>query len=102
MATRTDPLWRSETFAYDAAGNLAQITDRKNQVTTYAYDPPLNRRRTATYDAGSTTTHTFDVGDRLTQIDDSLAGTMTRGYDLLDRLTTETTPEGSVGRQSDE
>jgi RHS repeat-associated protein len=38
----------------------------------------------------------YDAGDRLRQIVDSVAGTITRDYDLLDRLTLEITPEGSI------
>lgn len=76
---------------YDANGNLQQVTDRKNQVTSYSYDA-LNRLNTVTYQDSSTTTHTYDTGDRLTQVVDSIAGMITRGWDLLDRLTSETTP----------
>jgi YD repeat-containing protein len=32
----------------------------------------------------------------MTEVDDSIAGTITHTYDLRDRLTSETTPEGSV------
>ena len=32
----TDPLLRGESYLYDNNGNLRQVTDRKNQVTTYA------------------------------------------------------------------
>jgi YD repeat-containing protein len=95
MATRVDPLMRGETFLYDANGNLQESTDRQNQVTAYTYDP-LNRLQTETYDDGSTTTHVYDAGNRRTQIVDSLAGTITRAFDGLDRITSETTPEGSV------
>src|SRR6266850_1269475 len=44
----------------------------------------------------STTQSVDDAGDRRTQIIDSVASTITRGYDLLDRMTSETTPEGSI------
>jgi YD repeat-containing protein len=40
--TRTDPLTRDESFAYDLLGNVTSWTDRKGQVTTYEYDA-LNR-----------------------------------------------------------
>jgi YD repeat-containing protein len=56
----------------------------------------LDRVTTVTYQGGSSTTYTYDAGDRLTQVVDSIAGTITRGWDLLDRLTSETTPEGSL------
>lgn len=39
---------------------------------------------------------TYDAGSRPTQIVDSQGGTITRTYDGLDRLTAETTPQGSV------
>jgi RHS repeat-associated protein len=48
----------------------------------------------ATY--ASTITTTFDAGDRATTLVDSVAGTISRTFDLLDRLTEEETPEGTV------
>ncbi len=50
--------------------------------------------KTTSYE--STVNYTLDAGNRLTQAVDSLAGTMTRGYDNLDRMTSEGTPQGSV------
>jgi len=50
-----------------------------------------------TYADGSTITYTWDAGNALRQLTDSQAGTITRTYDLLDRLTQETTPQGSIG-----
>ena len=58
-------LTKSETYAYDNNGNLTTVTDRKSQVTAYPYDP-LNRRKMATYQDGSTTTYAYDAGNRLT------------------------------------
>jgi RHS repeat-associated protein len=96
LQTRTDPLSRSESYMYDAGGNLIVFRDRKLQATTYTYDA-LNRRTSATYADGSTTSYTYDKGNRLTQINDSIAGIITRTYDNLDRLTSEQTPQGTVG-----
>ncbi len=102
VQTRTDPLTRQESFAYDLMGNLTSWTDRKNQITTYTYDA-LDRQTFAGFGTTgtppsyqSTISYTYDGGDRLTQVVDSGAGTITRGYDLLNRLTSETTPEGSI------
>lgn len=47
-------------------------------------------------DYGQITTYTFDAGDRLTQVVDTVSGQITRGYNGLDLLTSETTPQGSV------
>jgi hypothetical protein len=47
----------------------------------------VNRPTVATYQGGTTSTiSTYDAGDRLTQIVDSVSGTITRTYDNLDRV----------------
>ena len=96
LATRRDPLLRTESYLYDGNNNLTRFTDRRAQVTNYDPYDALNRRRTVTYQDSSTTNNTYDGGNRLTQINDSVAGLITRGYDDLNRLTSETTPQGSV------
>jgi RHS repeat-associated protein len=85
----------AETWTYDAAGNVQTFTDRKGQLTQYQYDA-LNRPSLVTYNDGSTITPTFDTGNRMTQIVDSVSGTIARSYDGLDRLTQEQTPQGTV------
>src|SRR3989442_1849860 len=49
-----------------------------------------------TYADGATMTYTWDAGNALRQITDSQSGTITRTYDLLDQLTEETPPQGSI------
>jgi RHS repeat-associated protein len=104
LANRRDPLLRMESYQYDAAGNLTKVTDRKGQVTTFAYDG-LNRNtfvgfgtrvrgQTTAYE--STITYTYDAGNRLTRVVDSLSGTITRTWDDLSRPSQETTPQGTV------
>jgi RHS repeat-associated protein len=44
----------------------------------------------------STVTCTLDAGNRLTTTVDSITGTITRGFDGLDRLTSDATPQGTV------
>jgi RHS repeat-associated protein len=102
VATRTDPLTRAESFEYDLNGNLTKWTDRKGQVTTYQYDA-LDRQTFVGFGTtgtppsyASTITTSYDAGNRATDIVDSVAGTIERTYDLLDRLTEEVTPEGTV------
>ncbi len=70
VASRTDPLFRQESYLYDANGNLRQVTDRKNQVTGYSYDS-LDRLTLVTYADYSTTSYSYDNGNRLTQVVDS-------------------------------
>lgn len=104
VLTRTDPLLRQESYSYDLNGNLVSSTDRKNQVTSLTYDP-LNRPKLAGYNTvvnggvtsyESTVGYTYDGGNRMTQAVDSAGGTITEAYDNLDRLTSETTPQGSI------
>lgn len=57
---------------------------------------PRQRLASITYADSASTVHTWDDGDRLTQVSDSLADTITRTYDDLERLKREVTPEGTV------
>jgi RHS repeat-associated protein len=102
---KTDALNRHESFTYDLNGNLSSHTDRRGKVTAFTYDG-LNRRTLAgfgvTVTGGmssyqSTVAYAHDGGNRITQISDSLSGNINRNYDGLDRLVSETTPQGSVG-----
>jgi len=95
LASRTDPVSKTETFTYDVEGSPSQRVDRKGQVTTRTYDA-LNRLHQVTFADNSTVTYTYDNGNRLTTITDSVNGNITRIYDNLDRVTSETTAQGTV------
>jgi RHS repeat-associated protein len=91
VTSRTDPLGYADTYAYDSNGNVVAFTDRKGQTSASTYDR-LNRRTKITYADGSSTTLTYDAGNRITQVlDTRAAGPITRTYDGLDRLLSETT-----------
>jgi RHS repeat-associated protein len=98
---RTDPLGNSATAQYDLNGNLIQMADRKGQVTTSTYDG-INRPTFVGYGAQpgptyqSTVSYTFDSGNRLTGVTDSITGAISRTYDGLNHVLSETTPLGSV------
>ena len=109
LATRTDPLLKAESYTYDADGNVSQFTDRKGQVTAFTYDS-LNREtfvgfgKTVSHGVTnyqSTISYTYDAGDRLTKVVDSVGGTITPTFDNLDRLTSETTAQGQVNYSYD-
>ena len=95
--TRTDALNKSESWTYDGLGNELTHTDRKGQLTTYAARDALDRFTKVTFaDSSTVTATTYDAGNRLLQLTDSVSGTTTRTYDGLDRMTGETTPQGTV------
>ncbi len=102
----TDQLGNIESYTYDQFGNLHTVTDRKGQMTAYTYDS-LNRVINAAYADGSYTTYTYDMLGRLTTINDSVSGVITYAYTITgcdtgcsagttDKITSETTPFGSV------
>ncbi len=104
VISKVDPLLRTETYQYDAMGNLTSITDGRGKMTTYKYDN-LYRRTFVGYGTSfnggipsyeSTVTFAFDAGNRMTSVTDSVAGVITPQYDLLNRLTSKTTPQGAI------
>jgi RHS repeat-associated protein len=95
LQSYTDPLQRSESFIPDAMDNLHLFTDRKGQQAQYTYDG-LNRLHNVQYQDGSTITLQWDSGNRLMSAVDSVSGQLSWTYDLLDNMTSETTPNGTV------
>ena len=106
VASKKDALLNLETELYEPGGLVKQRTDRKGQVSGVTYD---NLGRVATIGFGATTAHptaytststlTWDAGNRLTQIVDvqgAVTTTITRTYDGLNRMTSETTEQGEV------
>ena len=106
LATRKDALLNIESSQYDGVGNLFQFTDRRNKVTTITYDA-LDRLSFVGYGTQSgptyesTVSNTYDAGNRITQVVDSITGTITPGYDGLDRLTSESGSRGTVSYSYD-
>jgi RHS repeat-associated protein len=93
LASRTDPLLQTESFTYDLDGSLIEQVDRKGQITSRSYDQ-LRRLSEVQYADGSTVTYTYDNGNRVTTVADSV--NIVRGYDDLGRMTSETTSQGAV------
>ncbi|MFJ3793384.1 RHS repeat-associated core domain-containing protein [Kitasatospora sp. NPDC090091] len=99
--TVTDALGRIAKQDYDRNGNAVSTTARSGKVTTVEYDQldrPVKTRFgvSGTTDQGSTTIG-YDAGNRALRIEDTANGLVTTKYDLLDRVTEETTGQGTVG-----
>jgi RHS repeat-associated protein len=102
--TRTLPMTQSESMTYDAYGRLATHTDFKGQQEVYHYDS-LGRNDTKTFyppgsqTAGETITYHFDNlgrNDTVTDVIGSTSRVTSYGFDLDNRTTSITTPEGTV------
>jgi RHS repeat-associated protein len=109
LETRTDFLQGAssvERYEYDKAGNVSRFTDRRGVVTKYEYD---NLDRIAFVGFGetpgptyeTTVTYAYDSGNRLHEVEDSASGTITLGYDDLDRLISQITPQGTISYSYD-
>ena len=90
--SRTDPSLKTETLVLNGNDNVLSRTDREGQITTTTYDA-LDWPLITAWQGGVTTSRTCDAADGLTQITDSVAGTITRQYDVrFDTLTQDATP----------
>lgn len=94
VLTTTNPDGGVIRATYDAAGNVASMTDTLGRRTQYTYDA-LNRLIKTTYEDGTSTQSTYDAaGHQLTATD--RAGRVTQYiYDALGRLLRTTHPDTS-------
>jgi RHS repeat-associated protein len=91
-----DAAFACEADYFDLLGNMTSIGDAAGQTTSYRYDG-LNRMTATGFNTSSDyKTFVWDAGNRLTQAVDSVIGNFSRNYDLLDRLTSDTGPFGTV------
>jgi YD repeat-containing protein len=101
--TVTDNAGNVTTLAYDASGNLTQMTlppaqsGATAEVYAYTYNSDGDLL-TATDPQGNVTTYTYDANDNLLTKTDALGNTTTYTYDANNHVLTETTagPGGSL------
>ncbi len=60
LATSTDPLGRTTTYTYDAAGDLVAVRQPSGRTTTSTYDQ-AHRRLSSTSPGGLVTSWTYDA-----------------------------------------
>ena len=93
VESQTDPAARNQTIAYDSAGNVKRITNRRGQIIDFTYDG-LGNIATRTAD-GATTTYTIDPLDRFIAAS-NVESTDTSRFDAADRQIAEITVRGSL------
>ncbi|WP_238135610.1 RHS repeat-associated core domain-containing protein [Xanthomonas fragariae] len=94
--TRTDALGQVERWTYDKMDRVTHYTDRRNRVTTYAYDT-LGRPTTTTFPGmGGSVTASYDAGNRMVALADSVSGTLGWSYDSFDQVTAANSPQGTI------
>ncbi len=92
VASVTDPLNHTTTFAYDAEGNPTTVTNALGQPTTLTYNA-AGQPITVTDPLSHTTQFEYSLGD-LTAVTDPLGNRTTRGLDAAGRLLNLTNPLG--------
>ena len=93
LATIPSPSTLSESYGYDAVGNLTSKTDRKNQTIQYVYDA-LNRMTQKTYPDSTSANYVYDLVGKIKQVSDP-TGTCGFAYDNMGRLIGTTTQYAS-------
>ncbi len=93
-----DPQGQALTFTYDSQFRLAAVTDAIGQVTTLAYDLPLDPLKitSVTDPFGRTATLGYTTDGRLTSITDTIGLTSTVLYGSNDMVSSLTTPYGTT------
>ena len=99
VAHVTDALGRVTTETHDRLGRLTRIAKPSGRATSYTYDllgrlTAIARFAPGAGRAQSRDTFLYDRGNRVLQARDSATGAVALGYDPLDRLIAEATPEG--------
>jgi len=92
----TDVFSQTETYAYDANGNLTQTTDRLGSVTTRTYESSFNQIATLTQLGGRVTTYGYDANGNLTSITDANGRITAMTYSSTGLVLTKTTPRGTA------
>ena len=93
--TITDAAGQPPTVTYNVAGQASTVTNAKSETTTYAHDTNGYLQTVTGAVSGATTTFTYDSHGRRRTITESDGYATTTDYDLLDRPTRITYPDGA-------
>lgn len=84
------------TYTYNAAGQLATVTDPNSGVTTYNYDASSRLMNIQDANLVTAVAYTYDTADRVLTRTDSTGYVLTYAYDAIDRVTKITYPDGTT------
>jgi len=96
VCTYTDAAGQVTTYTYNAAGQLASVTNPLSQKTTYNYDSANNLSSITNANNLTTASFTYDSYDRIRTYTDSEGWAVTYDYDAADRITKITYPDGTT------
>ena len=95
LTSVTDALGNVTKYAYDEVGNLTSVTDANGNTTRYTYDD-FGRVIKTTNALGKTSEVTYDESGNVLTSTDFGGNLTTYTYDNLDRVSSKTTPDGTV------
>jgi YD repeat-containing protein len=94
--TYTDAAGQVWHFTWNAAGQIATVTDPNSGVTTWNYDTSSRLSSIQNANLHTQVSYTYDGYDRVQTKTDSEGYVLTYGYDALDRVTSITYPDGTT------
>jgi RHS repeat-associated protein len=94
--TYTDAAGQVWHFTWNAAGQIATVTDPNSGVTTYNYDTSSRLSSIQNANLHTQVSYTYDSADRIQTRTDSEGYVLTYAYDNLDRVTSITYPDGTT------
>ena len=96
VATRTDPLTHTASYSNHFNGHETEFTDRKGRLRAIPTTRSTGSHRSRLTTNRPLLIRTMPAIRVTTEIADSVNGTITRQYHGLNRLTQETTQEGTI------
>jgi RHS repeat-associated protein len=93
--TVTDAAGETTTYTYNSAGQVLTATNANSETTTYTYDGVGRLMSVAGPLSGAVTTYTRDSYGRVQTITDPDGYSITLAYDVFDRSTRVTFPDGT-------